>query len=83
MLLALCLWEVCAADYSTLGLFDRAGNIKFQDFFQFPVSASLIAQGREVVPFSRFVFLLCSWQLCWSILTSISMTCSHRLRLCS
>jgi hypothetical protein len=46
MLVALCLWGVCAADYSTPGLFDRAGNIKFQDFFQFPVSASLIAQSR-------------------------------------
>lgn len=46
MLLAVCLWGVCVADYSTPGLFDRAGNIKFQDFFQFPVSASLIAQGR-------------------------------------
>jgi hypothetical protein len=46
MLLALCLWGVCVADYATPGLFDRAGNIKFQDFFQFPVSASLIAQGR-------------------------------------
>src|SRR6476469_9577998 len=46
MMLALCLWGVCVADYSTPGLFDRAGNIKFQDFFQFPVSANLIAQGR-------------------------------------
>ena len=46
MLLALCLWGVCAADYSTPGLFDRAGNIKFQDFFQFPVAANLIAEGR-------------------------------------
>jgi hypothetical protein len=46
MMLALCLWGVCVADYSTPGLFDRAGNIKFQDFFQFPVSATLIAQGR-------------------------------------
>ena len=46
LLLALCLWGVCAVDYSTPGLFDRAGNIKFQDFFQFPVSASLIAQSR-------------------------------------
>jgi hypothetical protein len=45
MLLAVCLWGVCAFDYSTPGLFDRAGNIKFQDFFQFPVSANLIAQG--------------------------------------
>ena len=26
MLLALCLWLVCVADYSTPGLFDRAGN---------------------------------------------------------
>ena len=46
MLLALCVWGVCAFDYSTPGLFDRGGNIKFQDFFQFPVSAGLIAQGR-------------------------------------
>jgi hypothetical protein len=46
LLLALCLWGVCAVDYSTPGLFDRAGNIKFQDFFQFPISAGLIAQGR-------------------------------------
>ena len=46
LLLALCLWGVCAVDYSTPGLFDRAGNIKFQDFFQFRVSASLIAQSR-------------------------------------
>jgi hypothetical protein len=46
MLLAVCLWGVCAFNYSTPGLFDRAGNIKFQDFFQFPVSANLIAQGR-------------------------------------
>ena len=46
ILLALCLRGGCALDYSTPGLFDRGGNIKFQDFFQFPVSASLIAQGR-------------------------------------
>ena len=46
MLLALCLWGVCTFDYSTPGLFDRAGNMKFQDFFQFPVSANLIAHGR-------------------------------------
>jgi hypothetical protein len=46
IILALCLWGVCAADYATPGLFDRGGNIKFQDFLQFPVSARLIAQGR-------------------------------------
>jgi len=45
--LALVLWGVCAADYATPGLFDRAGNLKFQDFIQFPISARLIAQGRS------------------------------------
>ena len=46
ILLALCLWSVCAVDYATPGIFDRAGNIKFQDFIQFPISARLIAEGR-------------------------------------
>jgi len=46
ILLAVCLWGVCAVDYATPGIFDRAGNIKFQDFIQFPISARLIAQGR-------------------------------------
>lgn len=46
ILLALCLWGVCAVDYATPGIFDRAGNIKFQDFIQFPISARLIAEGR-------------------------------------
>lgn len=46
LMLALCLWGVCAIDYARPGLFDRAGNIKFQDFLQFPISAHLIAQGR-------------------------------------
>ncbi len=46
VVLALCLWGVCAADFATPGPFDRAGNIKFQDFLQFPVAARLIAQGR-------------------------------------
>lgn len=46
MILALCLWGVCAVDYSTPGIFDRAGNIKFQDFIQFPVASRLIAHGR-------------------------------------
>ncbi len=47
LILALCLWGVCAIDYATPGLFDRAGNLKFQDFLQFPISAHLIAQGRS------------------------------------
>lgn len=46
IVLALCLWVVCAVDYATPGLFDRAGNVKFQDFLQFPIAARLIAQGR-------------------------------------
>lgn len=44
--LAICLWGVCAVDFATPGLFDRAGNIKFQDFLQFYISARLIAEGR-------------------------------------
>jgi len=44
--LALVLWGVVAVDYSTPGLFDRAGNIKFQDFLQFPIAARLIASGH-------------------------------------
>ena len=46
VILALCLWGVCAVDFATPGLFDRAGNIKFQDFLPFYVSARMIAQGR-------------------------------------
>ena len=46
MMLAFCLWSVCAVDYATPGVFDRAGNIKFQDFIQVPIAARLIAQGR-------------------------------------
>lgn len=45
-LLALCLWGVCAVDFATPGLFDRAGNIKFQDFLSFYISGLLIRQGR-------------------------------------
>jgi len=46
ILLALCLWGVCAIDFAAPGLFDRAGNIKFQDFLPSYISARLIAQGR-------------------------------------
>jgi Glycosyltransferase family 87 len=46
ILLALCLWGVCALDFSTPGLFDHVGNIKFQDFLPFYVSGRLITQGR-------------------------------------
>jgi alpha-1,2-mannosyltransferase len=47
IVLALCLWGVCAVDFTTPGIFDRGGNIKFQDFIQFPITARLIAQGRS------------------------------------
>ncbi|HET9307116.1 MAG TPA: glycosyltransferase family 87 protein [Candidatus Sulfotelmatobacter sp.] len=46
--LALCLWGVCAVDFATPELFDRAGNVKFQDFLPFYISAQLIAQHRAV-----------------------------------
>jgi Glycosyltransferase family 87 len=47
IVLALCLWGTCAVDFATPGLFDRVGNIKFQDFLQFYISARLIQQGRS------------------------------------
>lgn len=46
IVLAFCLWGVCFVDYARPGIFDRQGNVKFQDFLQFPISARLIAQGR-------------------------------------
>ncbi|MFZ0806926.1 MAG: glycosyltransferase family 87 protein [Candidatus Sulfotelmatobacter sp.] len=46
IVLALCLWSICAFDLATPGMFDRAGNIKYQDFIQFYVAARLITQGR-------------------------------------
>ena len=46
VLLAICLWGVCALDFATPGLFDRAGNIKFQDFLPLYASARMIAHGR-------------------------------------
>ena len=45
-LLAICLWGTVAFEYTAPGIFDRAGNVKFQDFLQFSISARLIAQGR-------------------------------------
>lgn len=48
VILALCLWGVCAVDFATPGSFDRAGNIKFQDFLPLYVSARLVAQHRVV-----------------------------------
>jgi hypothetical protein len=45
-LLAVCLWAVCAVDFLVPASFDRAANIKFQDFLSFYISGKLIAQGR-------------------------------------
>ena len=42
----MCLWGICAIDFATSGLFDRQGNIKFQDFLPTYISARLIANGR-------------------------------------
>jgi hypothetical protein len=47
IILICCLWGACAVDFSTAGLLDRAGNVKFQDFLQFYISAQLIAHGRN------------------------------------
>ncbi|MGA7752456.1 MAG: glycosyltransferase family 87 protein [Candidatus Sulfotelmatobacter sp.] len=46
IVLALCLWGVCAVDFATPGLFDRAGNVKFQDFLPFYISARFISEHR-------------------------------------
>jgi len=46
IVLAICLWGVCAIDFATPGLFDRAGNIKFQDFLPVYISAKLISRHR-------------------------------------
>jgi hypothetical protein len=45
-ILAVCLWGVCAVDFLVPGSYDRAGNIKFQDFLSFYISGKLIAQAR-------------------------------------
>ncbi len=46
IILVFCLWSVCLVDYTKPGICDRAGNIKFQDFLQFPISARLVASGH-------------------------------------
>lgn len=48
IVLAICLWGVCAVDFATPGLFDRAGNIKFQDFLPVYISAKLVSQHRSI-----------------------------------
>jgi len=46
VVLAICLWGGFAGDFATPGFFDRAGNIKFQDFLPIYISARLVAQHR-------------------------------------
>lgn len=53
--LALCLWGVCAVDFATPGLLDRAGNIKFQDFLPLYISAQQIAHGRATQLYDQHV----------------------------
>ena len=48
LILILCLWGVCIADYAKPGLFDRAGNIKFQDFLPLYASAQMIERHRAI-----------------------------------
>jgi len=55
IVLALCLWGVCAVDFATPGPVDRAGNIKFQDFLPSYISAQLIAQGRATELYNQQV----------------------------
>jgi hypothetical protein len=55
IVLALCTWGVCAVDFATPGLFDRAGNLKFQDFLPIYISARLVAQGRAAELYNQQV----------------------------
>jgi hypothetical protein len=55
IVLALCLWGVCTVDFATTGIFDHAGNIKFQDFLQFYISARLIKHDRASQLFDQQV----------------------------
>src|SRR5215472_13768895 len=41
LILALCLWGVCALDYARPRLLDRAGNVRFHDFLPLYVSAQM------------------------------------------
>ena len=52
IVLAVCLWGVCPVDFATPGLFDRAGNIKFQDFLPLYISARLVAEHRPAELYS-------------------------------
>lgn len=55
IVLAICFWTVAPIDFATPGMLDRAGNIKFQDFLPFYVSARQISQGRAAELFNPSV----------------------------
>ena len=55
-ILALCLWGVCALDFATPGLFDRQGNVKFQDFLPVYVSARMIHEHRAGEIYNATIF---------------------------
>ena len=44
--LLVCLWPVAILDFSTSGVMDRVGNVKFQDFVQFYVGGMLVRSGQ-------------------------------------
>jgi len=48
LILALCLWGICIADFAQPGLIDHAGNVKFQDFLPLYASAHMIEQHRPI-----------------------------------
>ena len=53
VVLAICFWAVFAVDFATPGLFDRAGNIKFQDFLPLYISGQLVTEHRAVDLYNR------------------------------
>jgi Glycosyltransferase family 87 len=46
IMLGFLFWTAAAVDFSTPGVMDRAGNVKFQDFLQFYVGAMLVQHGQ-------------------------------------
>ena len=53
ILLAVCLWGVCVVDFSQPGPFDRAGNLKFQDFLPFYAAAQMVKSGHAADLYDR------------------------------
>src|ERR1051325_1059856 len=47
IILLVCLWSAALVDFSNVGLQDRSGNIKFQDFLVFYTSGKLVMQHHS------------------------------------